>query len=502
MKRRDFITATGSIAGLAGYASTWAVAAGKAKNESVTAITGAGRSVELSGLEIGQLATALRGPLLLRSSKEYETVRRVWNGAIDKRPALIARCVGTADVIACVRFAKEHGLLIAVRGGGHSISGKSTCDQGFMIDLSLMRHVSVDPLARTAVVAGGALLGDLDRESQAFGLATTAGTVSHTGVGGLTLGGGLGRLVRKFGMAIDNVISAQIITADGRLLRASAKDNSDLFWGIRGGGGNFGVVTSFEFQLHQFGPDYHRGELVYSLSDAPKVLRVLEQEYGAVDDDCSLTPVFISAPDNNRMLILGGSNLKSLKATHALMAPFKATAKPLRERFETLSYVAVQSNSDELDSPGQLNYMKAGMVTRFDSSVSGALIAACESATLPVLQTIAVPQIGGAMSRIKSSATAFPYRDAQYMALVTCRWPNSSLEAAATDWARNSWKLIEPSTRGVYSNMLSVDDTRRRVLESFGTNYERMVQVKTKYDPTNLFRLNANVEPRETKLPY
>jgi FAD/FMN-containing dehydrogenase len=496
MKRRSFVTAGVSLGAMATVSPICFSTDAARPVGPVTAISGAGKPIELAEKTVRELGARLRGPLLLKTSPEYDSVRRVWNKSFDRRPALIARCMGAADVIASVQFAQAHDLLVAVRCGGHSASGKSSCDDGLMIDLSLMRDSRVDPVNRVARVGGGALLRDLDRESQAFGLVTTTGTVSHTGVGGLTLGGGIGTLVRKYGMTIDNLLSADVVTASGQLLRASATDNADLFWGIRGGGGNFGVATSFEFRLHDFGTRYHRGECVFAFADAPALLKYIAETEAALTDDQSVFFTLVSPPDNSRLMTVSGSDLHSLDATRRLMEPLLKVAKPLAQTFETVPYLVQQSKTDERESVGGRGYMKAGFIPRLSPALIESLLASCATADLPIPQLLAAPHLGGVMARVESTATAFPYRDARYALLTIVSWPDATMAEPAMRWARNTWRAVEPATRGVYSNFLSPDDTRSRVLESFGTNYERMRALKTKFDATNLFRLNANVEPR------
>src|SRR6185295_5685767 len=461
----------------------------------VPAGTGNGKQIILSHADVADLRASLRGQLLLASDAGYEQARKVWNGSFNRRPALIARCAGTADVIQAVNFGRAHELLVSVRGGGHSISGQSVCEGGLMIDLAQMNSVRVDPIARRARVEGGALLGAFDREAQAFGLATTAGTVSHTGVAGLTLGGGFGRLGRKFSMACDNVRAYDIVTADGRFLRVNAEENSDLNWGLRGGGGNFGVVTSFEYELYPVGPVLLGGVMIYPVTQAKEVLGFFDGFFEQAPDELYVDTTLITTPDGNKVLVLDTTYCGSIEAGERALKPLREFRKPIADHIAPTPYVKQQSSVDDAFAYGRHYYVKAGFVRRLPPDLIEAMIETFMSSTLPITPVLTAPQ-GGAISRVAPDATAYPYRDARHNLLVAAAWADSSGDEAHLTWARAAWKTLEPFTRGFYVNDNNADISERRVLENYGPNYPRLAALKAKYDPTNLFRLNANIKPR------
>lgn len=496
MQRRTFVSAGAGLGALASAPHFACAAATRAPGESVPAITGAAKRIMLPRPDVEQLRKTLTGPLLLRGDDGYDGARRVWNISIDRKPALIARCKNAMDVMKAVRFTKAHDLLIAVRGGGHSSAGKSVCDEGIMLDLSLMRGVTVDASSRTAKVEGGALLGDLDRASQAHGLATTAGTVSHTGVGGLTLGGGMGHLGRQYGLTIDNLLSVDMVTADGKLLHANAKENADLFWAVRGGGGNFGVATAFEFRLHEFGTQIVTGSLVYPWPVARKVLAFLEEYRKALPDEATVTPVMLATPDGARILVLGIHYAGGVSDADALLAPLRKVATPVRtEPLKSIPYLTLQTQSDDGSAKLVHGYLKSGFINALDEKFIEAVISAVEDSSTPPLTPIVMPQVGGAIARVDVAATAFPHRNAAYAVLFDLRWEDPAQSDRMVAWARAAWKRLEPSMRGVYVNFTAGDDAQMRIRETYATNYERLAILKKKYDPTNLFRLNANIEP-------
>ena len=340
----------------------------------VPAVTGSGKQIILSRGDVTDLRASLRGQLLLAGDEGYEKARKVWNGSFDRRPALIARCAGASDVIKAVNFGRAHELLVSVRGGGHSISGQSVCEGGLMIDLAQMKGVRVDPIARRARVEGGALLGDFDREAQAFGLATTAGTVSHTGVAGLTLGGGFGRLGRKFSMACDNVRAYDIVTADGNFRRVSAQENADLNWGLRGGGGNFGVVTSFEYELYPVGPVLLGGVLIYPVTQAKEVLGFFDGFFEAAPDELYVDTTLITTPDGNKVLILDTTYCGSIEDGERVLRPLREFRKPIADHIAPIPYVTQQSSVDDAFAYGRHYYVKAGFARRLSPDLIEAMI--------------------------------------------------------------------------------------------------------------------------------
>ena len=461
--------------------------------DDVEAVTGEGKQIILKGTDVKDFAARLRGDLLLRSSAGYDTARRAWNGAFDRHPALIARCSGPADVMEAVKFAASNQLLLSVRGGGHSLSGQSVCEKGLMIDLSQMNSARVDPVARFATIEGGALLGALDREALAHGLATTAGTVSHTGVGGLTLGGGFGRLGRRFGLACDNVRSIDVVTADGKFLTASAQQNKDLFWGLRGGGGNFGVATSFDFQLHPVDPMMLGGELVYSFADAPAVIKFLFDSAPEMPEELNIDMSLVRLPNDQRILTLDFCYSGGIAAGEKAIAPYRQIRKPIADGVKPTPYVKLQQSGDEASAAGQKYYIKGGFVQQTSAALIDVAIATIADAKLPVVQVVSMQTAGGAIKRVNPTATAFAQRAIQFNSFVLAAWQDPGLSDPAGQWAKGAWKNVEPHTRGFYVNEFNEDAGRMKA--TYGVNYDRLVALKTKFDPNNLFRLNANVAP-------
>jgi hypothetical protein len=491
MKRRQFIhTALAAIPAAAIPVSAWSAT----ELADVEAVTNRGAQVLLRGADVKDFSRRLRGPLLLRESAGYDSARRIWNGAFDRHPALIARCSGAADVMEAVKFAAQRELLVSVRGGGHSLSGQSVCEKGLMIDLADMNGSRVNPARRVANIEGGALLGALDREALAHGLATTAGTVSHTGVGGLTLGGGFGRLGRRFGLACDNLRSVDVVTADGRLLTASKDQNADLFWGLRGGGGNFGIATSFEFQLHPVNPIMIGGEIAYSFEDARKVLEFYFDYAMEAPDELNLDLSVVRLPNDMRFVAMDVCYSGPAAQADKVLAPLRQIAKPVRDTVATAPYVQLQASGDEGTAHGSRYYIKAGFVQKPSAALIDDIIATIAAANLPVVQAVVLPQGGGAYARVKPTATAFAQRAAPFNMFVFSKWEDPSQSDAIGSWSRTAWKKLEPHTKGFYVNEFNDDSSRMR--ETYGPNFDRLVRIKASYDPNNLFRMNANIAPR------
>ena len=495
MKRRTFCSSALALSATSLPFARLLAAANDPVASDLPAIGGDGQQIVLPRSNLNDFRASLRGQVLLAGDAGYDTVRRVWNGSFDRKPALIVRCEGASDVIKAVNFSRSHGVLTSVRCGGHSISGQSVCNGGLMIDLSLMNEVRVDPVARRARVSGGALLGNLDREAQSFGLATTAGTVSHTGVGGLTLGGGFGRIGRKFGMACDNVRAYDLVTANGRFLRVSADENSDLNWGLRGGGGNFGVVTSFEFELYPVGPTLLGGVLIYPVAQAKEVLTFYDEFIEAAPDEVYVDTTLIRGPDGHKVLILDTTYCGSIEAGERALKPLREFRKPLVDAIVPQPYVKLQSALDDAFAYGRHYYVKAGFIRRMPPELIEAMVETFMSSNLPITPVLTAHQ-GGAISRVANDATAYPYREARHNLLVAAAWEDSSGDEAHLTWARAAWKNLEPFTRGFYFNDNNADISEKRVLENYGNNYPRLAALKAKYDPTNLFRLNANIKPK------
>jgi FAD/FMN-containing dehydrogenase len=457
------------------------------------AITGDGKSITLARAAVQELGDALRGNLLLRGHSAYEEARRVINAQMNKFPALIVQPRGAADVKLAVDFARESNLLVAVKCGGHSPSGKSTCDDGLMIDLSLMRGVQVNPEIRTARVLGGSLLGDLDHEAMARGLVTTAGTVSHTGVAGLTLGGGFGRVGRRFGLALDNVRGVEIVTAGGEFLRANAEENPELYWGLRGGGGNFGIVTSFDFQLHPMQREVVGGFIAFPLSEARSVMRFWAEYEAEAPDELYLSCVMVSSARGLSGVGFQACYSGPMSGADAIVKKLRSAGTPTVDGFEAIDYVALQrsGDSDEVRAIG--SYTKTGFVNEVRSALLDAMITGLE-AHPERSTTIGFQHCGGAISRVAADATAFPHRDIHATSLLLVDWPVEIDPTRHIDWLKQYWATIEPHTDGFYTNDV-VDESQQRVDENYLGNHSRLLALKNRYDPTNLFRLNANVVP-------
>jgi FAD/FMN-containing dehydrogenase len=465
------------------------------QDQDIVAVTGDGREVVLRGSAIRELDTRLLGRVLLANRDGYDEARRVLNPSFDRHPALIAQVTGVADIRLAVDFAREHSLLLAVKCGGHSASGKSTCDRGMMIDLSPFRGVHIDPAAHRARVTGGSLLGQLDHDAMAFDLVTTMGTVSHTGVGGLVTGGGFGRVGRRFGLAIDNLVSVDVVSADGQLRRASAEQEPDLFWGVRGGGGNFGIVTSFEFRLHPMQRQVIGGSIVYPIARAKEALDMYADYLPEAPDELDLGP-FMSLPGGNAPGVVGFGVCWSGPAGQAerALAPIRRLGTPLAD-VQAMDYVALQKSGDISDPRARASYLKSGFLPVLTPDLITAIVDGFEGH--PTRSTIMFIQPGGgAIGRVSNDATAFPHRDALGNIGVGVDWPAGDDPDVHVAWIREFWTRIEPFTRGFYSNDGAPDMyTESAVARNYRGNLERLVGIKRRYDPDNLFRLNANIQP-------
>lgn len=414
---------------------------------------------------------------------------------IDKRPALIARCAGAADVIQAVNFARAHELLVAVRGGGHGVAGNAVCDGGIVIDLSAMKGIRVNPASRTVRAQAGLTWNEFDRETQAFGLATTGGFLSTTGIAGLTLGGGLGWLMRSCGLACDNLLAVDIVTADGQLLTASAAENRDLFWGVRGGGGNFGVVTSFEFRLHPVGPIVLGGPVVHPLPKAKDVFRFYREYTQAAPDELTTYAALGPAPDGTPVAILATCYNGPLDKGQQLVRPLREFGPPVADMVAPMPYAVLQSIYNPLYPPGHLNYWKSSFLKELSDDAIDTMIEYFAAAPSP-LSAVALEQLGGAVSRIGKDETAFGERGAHYSLIITSEWVDPAESEKNIQWARELWQAMQPFTRDTaYVNYLDSDE-QNRVQAVYGPEkYNRLVALKNKYDPTNVFRLNQNIKP-------
>jgi FAD/FMN-containing dehydrogenase len=463
-----------------------------------------GETIALSTDILTALRPQLRGSLCLQDEAGYDEARTIWNAMIDRRPSAVVRCGGASDVMGAVRLARDNGLLVAVRGGGHNISGNAVCEGGLLIDLSPMRSVRVDPKKRTARVEPGVTLGEFDKEAQAFGLATPLGINSTTGVAGLTLGGGFGWLSRKFGFTVDNLISADVVTADGALVQASAVENPDLFWAIRGGGGNFGVVTSFEFKVHPVGPDLASGLIVHPFARARELLAGYREVAAAAPDELTVWVVLRKAPPlpflpaevhGKEILVFAVCYAGEPANAEKALAPLRALGKPIADVIGVQPYAAWQTAFDPLLTPGAFNYWKSHNFTALSDGLLDTLVDYV--GTLPTEECeIFIGQVGGASNRISADATAYPHRDANFVMNVHTRWRDRGDEQTAIKWAREFFAATAPhATGGVYVNFMPEDETER-VPGAYGSNYTRLAALKARYDPDNLFRLNQNVQPK------
>lgn len=436
----------------------------------------------------------LSGVVVCRGDPGYDAARAVWNGMIDRRPALLAYCASRQDVIEAVAFARTTGILTAVRSGGHNIAGASLCDGGLVIDLSRMNRVTVDPLSRTARAEGGALLADLDMATQVHGLATTTGVNSDTGLIGLTLGGGIGRLGRKHGLSCDNMLSAEIVTADGQVLTASEHENADLFWGLRGGGGNFGIVTAITYRVHPLGPTVLAGSLVYEWKRVRDAIRLYAEFSAAAPDALCADAALITLPDGNHGFAISAFYAGPMDEAERVLRPLRQALPPLVDRIGPISYVDLQKAGDASFPRGHRFYWKAQFLRHITAAAADALIERFPSVPSP-RSFFVFQQVGGAISRVPAAATAYPNRDAAYDSFPVSIWSDPAADAANIAWAREMYAALRPfGMAGVYVNNLG-DEGDDRVRAAYGENYDRLVMLKRKYDRDNLFRLNQNIHP-------
>jgi FAD/FMN-containing dehydrogenase len=449
------------------------------------------------------LKDKLEGQLLLPADSAYDGSRAIWNAMIDRKPAVIARCQSEADAVHSINFARENGLLLSIRGGGHNIAGYAVCDGGLMLDFSPMKAVQVDISKRRAMVQPGALLSDFDRAAQAHGLATPLGINSTTGVAGLTLGGGFGWLTRKYGLTVDNLRSARVVTAAGQVLQASADENPDLFWALRGGGGNFGVVTQFEFNLHPVGPEVFSGLVVFSLSEAGLVLRKYREFAARAPDELSVWVVLRQAPPlpflppeahGRPVCVLAICHLGSENQARELIRPIEGFGRVLGQHVGMQPFVAWQQAFDPLLTPGARNYWKTHNFTELKDGALDLMAAYAGKLPSPHCE-IFVGQLGGQAARVAPDATAYGNRDANFVMNVHGRWETPAEDQQGIAWAREFFHACSPfATGGAYVNFLTAEEGAR-VQSAFGPNYPRLAKIKKQYDPQNLFRHNQNIRP-------
>jgi len=454
-------------------------------------------------VDLQSLRAGLRGALLQPGDPGYDAARHVWNGSIDRKPALIARCTGAADVIAAVAFARANGLLLSVRGGGHNVTGNAVCDGGLMIDLSPMKGVRVDPVARTVRAQGGVTWGELDHETQAFGLATTGGQISTTGIAGLTLGGGLGWLMRKCGLVVDNLLSADVVLADGRFLTCNATEHADLFWGLRGGGGNLGLVTSFEYRLHPIGPMVTGGVLLYPAARAREALRFYRDYMATASEDEMVAFAFQSAPPAPFVpAAVQGAPVVALALCHVgsraegqrAIARLRAFGPPLAEAMGPMLYTAVQSMMDEGMPFGRHVYLRNDHLTGLGDDVIDVCVRQAEAVTSPLSIVVVIP-LGGAVARVGEHETAFSHRQTPFDIDVFGIWTDPRESDRHLAWGRGFGAALQPFSRGAYINEMGSEGDERIRAAYNPQNYARLVALKNTYDPTNFWRMNQNIKP-------
>ena len=456
---------------------------------SLAAVSLDGAAVELTKAEIRELGEAMTGPVILADHPEYNNARMIWNGMHDKHPALIARCLSAEDASQAVIFAREHNLLTAVRGGGHSWPGKSVCEGGIMIDLSQMNKVTADPDTQRAHAQGGALLNALDTAALEHGLITTAGVVSHTGVGGFTLGGGFGRLNRKFGLTIDNLRSARIVTADGKIRHVSADEEPDLFWAVRGGGGNFGVVTEFEYQLHPFDRNVLSGMPLWPIDQAAEVLDFYGDWYAGLSDELYVGPGMMTMPDGTGVLffevVYAGDPAQGEKE----IEPLLKVGKPMDPGIKVQDYMVMQTQEDVSFGHGIRSYAKSGMVKDISHELLDTMI---EANPHDPRAALFVHTAGGAVKRVGELETAFPHRNAETMLVLAGGWADAADDEPGIKAIRDWYGALDPYTGGYYTN---IEYDGENANANYGPAYPRLQSIKSQYDPGNLFRLNSNVAP-------
>jgi FAD/FMN-containing dehydrogenase len=438
--------------------------------------------------------TQLRGEVITPTDAAYESARRVWNAMIDKRPLFIVRCAGAADVMATVNFARDNHLPLAVRGGGHSIPGNGTCDGGVVLDFSRMKSVRVEPVRRTARAEAGVLWQELDHETQAFGLATTGGTVGDTGIAGLTLGGGFGWLGGKYGFTVDNLLSVDLVLASGELVRVSADEHPDLFWAIRGGSGNFGVAISFEYALHPVGPLITGGLVLHPLDRGAEMLRFYRDFANSVPDELTTAAALLTSPDGHKMAAMAVAHCGPLEEGARAVRAVKEFGVPAMDAIGPLPYVGQQSLFKDGFVPGLLNYWKADFIRELTDDYIDAAVDHYRTAPSPRAVMLWFP-LSGHVTRVAPDATAYPHRTGIHAGVYSL-WTNPAENQENIAWARNGWKIMQSvSTGGVYVNELGLDESAERVRGAYGINYARLARLKAKYDPSNLFMLNANIPP-------
>ena len=444
---------------------------------------------------VEELRKGLRGPLLQPGDAGYDAARTIDNAMIDRRPALIARCAGVADVLAAVRFARQHKVLVSVRAGGHNVAGNAVCDGGLMIDVSGMKGIHVDPGAQTVRAQAGVTWGDLDAETQAFGLATTGGVISTTGIAGLTLGGGVGWLNGRFGLACDNLISADVVTAEGQLVRASEQENADLFWGLRGGGGNFGIVTSFEFRLHQVGPTLLSGPVFHPAARARDVLRFYREFSASEPDELTTYAGLLTGPDGAPLVGLVPCYSGPIEQGEKVLERLRKFGPPAVDMVGAMPYVAVQRMFNDAFPPGRYNYWKSSLTPEISDQLIDTLVEHMAQVPSPH-SAVMLEHYHGGYSRPAPTATAYSHRRPTYDVVIIANWASPADNEGNKQWARSLFAAVQPQvSKAAYVNFLDQDEGADRIRAAYGDNYEKLVALKRKYDPTNFFKMNQNIRP-------
>lgn len=451
-------------------------------------------SISSAKTQISQLQNQLKGKILFAGTAGYDAARQVWNGMINRKPALIAQCLNSDDVIHAVKFARQNKLLVSVKGGGHNVAGNAVCDGGLMIDLSLMKAIQVDPEAFTATAEPGVLWKEFDAATQAHDLATTGGTVSDTGIAGLTLGGGLGYLLGKYGTTCDNLMAADVITAEGELLHADENNHADLFWALRGGGGNFGIVTKFKYRLHPFGPTVFGGMILYPMEQAKAVMQHYRDYVMKAPDELMSYAGFIVTPDGLPVTAILPVWIGPNDQAEKHLAPLRSFGTPLADLVTEMRYTAIQSIIDAAAPAGIRRYWKSGHFTQLTDELLDKCLHYLSTRPSPYTPVLFF-HVRGAANRIDPAATAFVYRKDHWDFNLIAQWLTPEENAVNLQWTRDFWKAVEPFTDGVYVNHLDSDDSLR-IANAYGENFPRLKQIKQKYDPDNFFRMNNNILPQ------
>ena len=447
------------------------------------------------------LRTSLRGPTFCPGDAGYDEARTIPNAMINRRPAIIARCAGAADVIACVRAAREHDLLVSVRGGGHSVAGKAVCEDGLMIDMSGMKGIRVDPLRQTVRAETGLKLGEFDRETQAFGLATTQGVVPTVGIAGLTLGGGWGQLHGKYGLAVDNVIGADVVTADGHFLTANASENADLFWGLRGGSGNFGIVTALEYRLHEVGPVFG-GAVFYPAAQAREVLRFWREFAADSPDELVTQGGSFRLPDGVPVFGIAACYSGAIADGEKILKPLRTFGSPLADALSAMSYLQIQSMFEAFFPPGRHVYTRSNFLRDLSEEAIETMVRYVAKSPSPYTFAPFVEHWHGKATRVGATDTAFPHRNYSWNFLAWSMWTDPSETEKNVQWTRECCDAMRPySVAGSYGNYVT-DEGEAIAREAYGCNYDRLVALKNKYDPSNFFRMNHNIKPSPATPSY